>query len=499
MLRLTAEIVDPRRGRTVLVQTADADGPDRALRAMDILLRDLRSTLGESLTQIQSTTEPLEKVSTPNLDALRAYSRSLQLAREGDFDQATRVLTHATELDPQFAAAYAFMGSVLYSQERGPEARAALEKALSIDGRLTARTRVYTRALLAHFTDPQSELDLWRMHANLYPDHATGHHNVGNVCYMLLHDYPCAETAFRKAALARNIMPNATLDTLGDVLLAEDKLDEAAEQYRAAHALSPAAGSFGLSGVLVASGKLDEAARYLDEVPRQASYTEVEREMRRVTLLVTRGQLDAAAAVITRALPEAARLHSPNPRWRAQAAMIAVCAAQRDNVQARRLAAQHLAELSLVVGKADFSFGAMEELLYAATWAARMGLATEAREALALVTTRGALDRFPVRAKLAALAQAELKMAAGRADSVAAEIQAMKDGNELWELHDVRARALRATGDVDGEMAELAWLTAHPGLAQGQWTDNWLGQQARALALRDAESRLSASGRRGRI
>ena len=89
-------------------------------------------------------------------------------------------------------------------------------------------------------------------------------------------------------------------------------------------------------------------------------------------------------------------------------------------------------------------------------------------------------------------------MAAGRADTVAAEIQAMKDGKELWELHDVRARALRSIGDIEGEMAELAWLTAHPGLAHGQWTDNWLGQQARILALRDAESRLSAYGRRGR-
>src|SRR6202008_5131599 len=107
------------------------------------------------------------------------------------------------QLDPEFAAAYALMGSLLYSQERWTEAHAALEHALSIDGRLTERTRVYTRAILAQYSDPRSALALWQTHANLYPDLPTGQHNIGNVCYIFLHDYSCAEAGFRKAALVR--------------------------------------------------------------------------------------------------------------------------------------------------------------------------------------------------------------------------------------------------------------------------------------------------------
>jgi len=493
-LRLSAEIVDPQRGRTVWVQTSDADGPENALPAMDRLLRDLRNTLGESLGQIESTSQPLAQVSTPNLEALRAYSLAEQLARLGDFHQATGALTHATELDPNFAAAHAFKGSVLYSQDRWPEARAALEKALSIDGRLTDRTRAYSRALLAHFTDPRSALDLWQTYATLYPDQVSGHHNIGNVCYWLLHDYACAEAAFRKAASMPNPLRNYSLDTLGDLLVAEDKLDEAAEQYRAAHALSPAPGLFGLSSALCAAGKLDEAGRYLDGTSRQPANIEVEREMRRATLLIARGNIEAARATITDAIPDAARLRSPHPRWRARAALIAVHVAQGDNVQARELAAQHLAEVSSSA-KLDAHPGGIEELLYAAAWGARLSLSAQARDALTLARQVGALARFPVRAQLALLAEEELNLRSDAA-GVAARLQPSGKLPELWELHELRSRAFRALGDVPREMDELRWLTAHPGLAQTQWTDQWLGQQARQIALRDAVSRLAAYGRR---
>jgi putative peptide modification system cyclase len=494
MLRLSAEIVDPQRGRTVLVQTSDADGPDNALPAMDRLLRDLRSTLGESLSQIESTTQPLAQVSTPDLEALRAYSRAVQLARLGDFPQATGAITYATQLDPNFAAAYAFLGGVLYSQERWPEARTAIEKALSIDGRLTDRTRAFSRGILAHFTDARSALDLWQTYATLYPDQPGGHQNIGNVCYMLLHDYACAEGGFRKSASLPHALRNYALDTLGDVLVAEDKLDEAIEQYRAAQDVSPAPGLFGLSSALSAGGKLDEAQRYLDGTSRQSANIEVEREMRRATLLIARGNLETARATIIDVMPDAARLRSPHPQWRARAALIALHAAQGDEVKARALASQHLTDLASSV-KSDVVPGAIEELLYAAGWGARLGLSNQARDALTLARQVGALARFPVRAQLATLAEEELNLRTDAA-GVATRLQPSGKIPELWEFHDLRARAFRALADVPHEMDELRWLAAHPGLAQTQWTDQWLGQQARQIALGDAVSRLAAYGRR---
>ncbi len=174
--------------------------------------------------------------------------------------------------------------------------------------------------------------------------------------------------------------------------------------------------------------------------------------------------------------------------------MIAVHAAQGDNAKARELAAQHLAEVSSSA-KLDAHPGGIEELLYAAAWGARLSLSAQARDALTLARQMGALARFPVRAQLALLAEEELNLRSDPA-GVAARLQPSGKLPELWELHELRARAFRALGDVPREMDELRWLTAHPGLAQTQWTDQWLGQQARQIALRDAVSRLAAYGRR---
>src|SRR5439155_20400174 len=154
-LRISAELIDPHGARTVSIRTADANEQDDVLSAMDQLLRGIRSSFGESLTQIQLTSQPLDKVTTGNLEALRALSRALEVARNGDFEQSGRLLAYATELDPNFATAYARLGSMLFSQERYPEARVALERALAIDGRLTDRERLFIGGIMAGFSDPR--------------------------------------------------------------------------------------------------------------------------------------------------------------------------------------------------------------------------------------------------------------------------------------------------------------------------------------------------------
>ena len=110
-LRLTAELVDPNGARTVSVKTADVDEPAKLLPALDNLVRGVRASLGESLSQIRSSPR-LEQVTTSDLQALRAYSQARRSAQGGDIEQALNLLSHATERDPNFASAYAFMGSL---------------------------------------------------------------------------------------------------------------------------------------------------------------------------------------------------------------------------------------------------------------------------------------------------------------------------------------------------------------------------------------------------
>ncbi len=488
--RLVVELVDPKDERTVSTKSADADGPNDILPAMDRLLRETRLQLGESLHQIQENSLPLEKVTTPNLEALRVMSHALAMERDGDFDQSERLLRHAIELDPDFATAHSRLGSVLVQQERHAEARAVLEKALTIERRLSERERLFVRAFLAEYVDPGAALSQWRVFASLYPDTGAGQNNAGNLYYQVFQDYPAAEAELTKGALSKNPLRNYTLQMLGHVLIAEGKVDEAEQQFRAALQFSPAPILFGLADALVARGKLAEAARYLDETPRQPPDAETERAMRRATLLIAQGRVEGAALAVESALSSAERLPSPNPRWRAQAARVALRMARGDVAATRDLVARHIAELTSAA-TANTNPLVMEQLLHAAAWAARVGLVDKARDALELGARLGNLDRFPDRARLASVAQDEMDLFEGRVDAVVARGTAGA-GNELWETHEVGARARRAAGDAVGEAAELKWLVSHGGLAYGQWTDQLLGQQARALALADAKARMAA-------
>jgi tetratricopeptide (TPR) repeat protein len=462
---------------------------------MDRLLHGVRTRLGESLKQIDTSSQPLEKATTANLDALRALSQAADLERDGDLDGAGRLLRFAIELDPNFALAYVRLGSVLLQLESYPDSRAALMKSLAFEGRLTDRERFYVRALLAEFDDPQTALNEWRAFASLYPDYGTGQNNIGNVASSSFHDYPAAEAAYTKAAVPRNPLLNDTLASLAYVLLAQEKLDEAERKFRAAYALSPSPEFFGLSGMLVAGGRLDEAASYLDSVARQPAAVEVERVMRRATLKVARGQVGDAVALLEAELPSISQVSSPNARWRAQAALVALQVDQNMTGAAQAMLARHIGDLLSQPSRGDGRSSIMEEILYAAAWAARLGLAKEATDALTVAANEGALDRFPVRRRLAAVVQAELDLRSGRPEVALARLQGA-GGNELWEWHEVRARAFRAQSDVPGEVAELRWLASHRGLAQAQWTDQLLGQQARTLALLRAGERLAAIGPR---
>ena len=488
--RLVVEVVDPKDERTVATKFADAQKPSDILPAMDRLLRDTRRQLGESMHQIQESSQPLEKVTTPNLEALKVMSHALAMERAGDFDQAERLLRHAIELDSEFATAHSRLGSVLVQRERHAEARAVLEKAASLDNRLTEKERLFLRAFLAEFEDPAAALSEWRLFANLYPDTGTGQNNAGNLHYQIFLDYGAAEAELTKAALPKNPLRNYSLQMLGHVLIAEGKLEEAERQFRAALQFSPAPIVFGLSDALVAGEKFADAARYLDETPKQPLDVEAERAMRRATLLIAQGKVEAARTAVETALSLAERLPSPNARWRAQAAMVALQMAAGDVAAARALVARHLTELSGAAASNSNPL-AMEQLLHAAAWAGRVGLADSAGDALDLATRLGNLDRFPARARLAKVARGELDLQAGRLDAIIARGRPVS-GDDLWETHEIAARTFRAAGDSAGELAELKWLVAHAGLAYGQWIDQLLGQQARALALAAARGRLAA-------
>ncbi len=83
----------------------------------------MREKLGESLASVQKYDAPPENVTTPSLEALQAYSLGYQAKIvKNDYPAAIPFFQRAISLDPNFAMAYARLGTNYYrSWAKPPE------------------------------------------------------------------------------------------------------------------------------------------------------------------------------------------------------------------------------------------------------------------------------------------------------------------------------------------------------------------------------------------
>jgi predicted Ser/Thr protein kinase len=144
---LTARLIDPTTRVAVIVESAQANGKDRVLAALDDIVSRIRRRLGESLDGLTRNRVPLPAATTASLEALKLYAESLRpRTAEGVSDD---LLKQAITVDPNFALAHAELGRRYYllpdhqSRMLGEEHFA---KAESLLDRLSARERLWIQA-----------------------------------------------------------------------------------------------------------------------------------------------------------------------------------------------------------------------------------------------------------------------------------------------------------------------------------------------------------------
>jgi Flp pilus assembly protein TadD len=99
-------------GETLAEEQERASGKEQVLSAMDKAAPKLRTKLGESLNTVQKFDTPLAQATTPSLEALQALSLGRKIAAMGGTTAATIPLfQRAIRLDPNFATAYALLGT----------------------------------------------------------------------------------------------------------------------------------------------------------------------------------------------------------------------------------------------------------------------------------------------------------------------------------------------------------------------------------------------------
>jgi hypothetical protein len=105
--------VNCHTGDLLAQEQVTANGKEQVLNALGNAATKLREKLGESLASVQKYDAPLENVTTPSLEALRAYSLGNEAYHaKNDGHAAISFYQRAVSLDPNFAMAYAQMGAM---------------------------------------------------------------------------------------------------------------------------------------------------------------------------------------------------------------------------------------------------------------------------------------------------------------------------------------------------------------------------------------------------
>jgi eukaryotic-like serine/threonine-protein kinase len=170
---VTAQLIDPRSGEPARAYTERAHGEDHILDALDLLSKEIREALGESLYQIHQADKPLPQVTTQSLTALQQYAEGSVLWQRGKYQEGGVLLKAAVAADPDFAMAHAALGNAYYSYiSNAPESgKKEYEEALSLLSRTTDRERmiIETRYALDQNHVPEADL-LFRAYLDRYPD-----------------------------------------------------------------------------------------------------------------------------------------------------------------------------------------------------------------------------------------------------------------------------------------------------------------------------------------
>lgn len=170
---LTAQLIDPQTGQTVRSYTERSYGEDHILEALDVLSKEIREALGESLYEIHLADKPLPQVTTRSLSALQQYAEGSTLWHHGKYLDAGTLFRAAVVTDPDFAMAHAALGNAYYSFvfNQQVDGQREYEKALALLSHTTDRERMIIETHYAANRDHVSEADvLYRAYLSQYPD-----------------------------------------------------------------------------------------------------------------------------------------------------------------------------------------------------------------------------------------------------------------------------------------------------------------------------------------
>ena len=198
---LILRAVNCTSGISLASTTAQASDKNHVLDALGNVASEIRAKLGESLSSVKRLDTPLEQATTPSLEALQAYSLGWQVAVvKNDRAAAIPFFQRAIRLDPNFATAYASLGTAYYNVGEKGDGTENTRKAYELRQRASERERFYIEAHYQHLVtgDLENGRRAYQLWAQTYTRDWVPPNNLG-IVYFNLGQYDEALAQLREA------------------------------------------------------------------------------------------------------------------------------------------------------------------------------------------------------------------------------------------------------------------------------------------------------------
>ena len=332
---LVLKAVNCATNETIATTEAQAADKNHVLEAMTSLAASMRGKLGESLSSIQKFGTPAEQVTTPSLEALKAFTMGRQsLVGKNEPREAERFFKRAIEIDPNFAMAYANL-STAYNNQSDLDfsklllAQDAATKAYALRDRVSEREKLYIDTHYYEFgrNNLEKTIEAYKLWRAEYPgDDNVTVTNMGTA-YSLIGDI---DQTLYFAQLNHRNNPNNPLTyvNLIDAYIQAGRLDEAEAMRKEAHDKKVDSPGFHGFDFRLADLRNDTAAMekelaFLKNIPEMADVA-AQGEQGRAGLL---GQIAKVKQIAQRRMEAARRQKNP-----AQEALVLLTVAYCDAV-----------------------------------------------------------------------------------------------------------------------------------------------------------------------
>ncbi len=183
---VTLDAVNAASSDTLAETQARADSKEQVLKALDQATTQLREKLGESLASIKRFDKPLEEATTSSLEALKAFSLGDEKHATGNDLAAMPFYKQAIDLDPNFALAYARLGTVYSNYGQVDLSEQNRKKAFELKDRASERERLY---ITSHYYADSGQLErgnaAYELYKQTYPREPTPYINLSATALQL--------------------------------------------------------------------------------------------------------------------------------------------------------------------------------------------------------------------------------------------------------------------------------------------------------------------------